>query len=739
MEKSISAVRALACMLFAIFVSMGLAGTASAAGTVSVSGADYYVSGANVEDRGAVDVLQVRDSGDGGSMVFVSVKLNGKQIAKNIPSKANGHATGVITLDFGSLDEADLDGRLEITACDSRAKDARVLYTGKVYAVHAQLDDKGKTEVLLGTRTLSGDENRRFSVPDTLYKNGKTYKPADKGVLADGYVSGSGSIDVAYASYDEGATADARITYVDAQTGELVNTKVIAGLEHGDLVTQTIPALVLDSKGNRYRTLNYGSTTVTLENPGALTCTVPCTKVSDAQTGVDAPAFSTKVNMTDEDGNVIATDTVTVKGSYVYTPPSKIYRTRTVDAQAKRNAVVTYELDGPASIELNSINPDGTTAEPVKTVQVRYMEIPLEQPSVEVTFNLHDGTKRLGEKGRVIKAVTKTVDARTPLAVPPKTVQVDGDTYTIVGKPSEYAYRLGAGIAPSVDVYYVPEGYRAEVPYEVALRYINYADGKVITTESYTSSPNATAAVSLKTPESFSLGGKDWVRLPGQEDIKHSYYSGIDAYAVYYRDKSEDLNDEAAVTRIRTVYTDAASQTSTTGATSATGARTANTSSSASSASAAAAAPSASSPNASSQSAASAGSQPAASSGSADQGSAASSDAASASSSASAPSSAASPDVRLDQGRTYNTTEGQDGSANLADESGASPDEERIDDLENALSSGDETQQAPEEGPNAGLIAAIVAVLAALGAGAAIIVRRRKGARDEYGEQDDWA
>ena len=544
-----TAFRALVVFATAIAATFALTGSAFAA---TVHGADYQGSGATVES-GQINVLNV--DGSAGETVFLSVLVGNTAIAKNLPytvgenAKAGDESSwaGVATLDIDGLNLEGLAGTdpnttYSVEAYDSRANGTQ-LYKGTLYGVYADLPD-GTTK-LIGTRTVNASEAgaRAFNAPDTVFVNGHTYRQA-------GAPTGEGALHFPYAEYDEATTVDGSIKYVDSK-GAVVSSSKVPGLAYGEERTVDIPAVVVSDKGDVYRTVFFKDS-VTVKNPGSTSYTVYCTQMAEADKAL-AGYYVATIQMVDENGRVIATDSVNVTGNFVYTAPASIYKT---EEQADgRPAVVTYKINGSQTLYFSAAADDITGR--TRTVQVKYSTEPLEQASTRVSFNRFDGSKRANEKGRSLGTETAVVDEANATALPAETIEANGTTYHIVGSPSDYAYSFRSGAMPSVNVYYLPEGYHASESYEVTVNYVNYVTGDTVESHTYTSEPNTTSALEIETPETFSANGVDYVRLPGQEGvIEHNYYSHIPSYTVYYRDVNDVLTSGTVINTIRVDYVD---------------------------------------------------------------------------------------------------------------------------------------------------------------------------------------
>ena len=542
--------RALAMTCAAAIASFALAGTAFAA---TVHGADFHGTGSALE-AGEVDVLNV--DGSAGEIVFLTVKAGDTTIAKNLPYTIGADATegdgatwhGVATLDIANLDLDALDGTYSIEAYANRAG-TELLYSGALYGVYADLPDG--TVKLVGTRTADAAEmgTRDFGPAETLYAGGRTYRLA-------GEAAGEGALHYAYEEYDEATTVDGVIKYTDASGAVIASTK-IPGLGYEEQRTVDIPSVITADNGDVYRTV-YFKDSVTAENPGQTSFNIYCAKMSDADQAISGFYVATiQMVYKDEDGNetVIATDSVDVTGEFIYTAPETIYKTETVDAQTGETAVVTYDIDGSPTIYLSAAK-DGVLNR-ARTVKVYYTAQPLDAAEVTVTFNLLDGSKRVNEKGRLLGTQQLVANDETPVVMPESEVTVGEDTFYLVGDPSDYAFTLHTGMAPVIDVYYVPDGYEAPGAYDVTVNYVNFLTNETIESHSYTSDPDQNARISIETPATFSADGVDYVRLDGQEgDIQHSYYSGIASYTVYYRDVNDTLTSGTVINTIRVVYAD---------------------------------------------------------------------------------------------------------------------------------------------------------------------------------------
>ena len=710
MEVTRAVTRFAAIVCIALIAMFACVGTAFAA---TVHGADCNGAGAALES-GEIDVLNV--DGSAGETVFLAVKQGSQTLAKNLPYTIGENAesgdkvtwTGVATIDIANLNLDALDGSYEIEAYATRAG-GKLLYQGGLYGVYADLPDGASK--LIGTRVVDATEmaGREFNPPETLYTGGRTYR------LAGSQDADSGALHYIYEEYDEATTVDGVIRYTDAN-GDVVASTKIPGLAYGEERAVEIPSIVKADDGGLYRTVFFKKS-VTASNPGQTSFSVYCAQMSEADQALSGFYVAT-IQMVDEQGGVIASDSVNVTGEFVYTAPSVIYKTVTDSATAE-SRVVTYNISQSATIRLSAAN-DGVLNR-ARTIQVSYSTQEADAAETTVTFNLIDGSKDpVDEKeARDLGQQQVVVTSDSPTAMPQAEIEVGGTTYYLAGDPEDYAYTRGSGEVPSINVYYTPEGYSTDETRDVTVNYVNFSTDEVIESHTYTSDAGDNSRIIIDTPETFSAGDVDYVRLAGQEDaIQHSYYSGIASYTVYYRDKNDTLSSGTVINRIRVVYEGG----STSGGGSSTSTTT-ETSGGTAAESAASASSTAAAENASGADDATAGAG-GADAGTTDAGAAAAAGA------------DAAQNLQLNDARTYNVMDGEDGNATLTNESGVDSNTERIADSETPLASGFDagaTSSAASSFLQIGQMLVplgIGAVVAAIGIAALVVIRRRN--RDEY-------
>ena len=537
MKARRAAVHLAAIMILACALTTVLAPSAFAA---TVTGADCYEVG------DTINILQA--DGEAGETVFVTVAKNGRPLVKDLAEtlgeggEASDGTAFFITLGTSGINMDALDGTYTVTVFATRDDSKAPIYEGALYGVYADLPDG--TSKLIGTRTASAAEmDRAFQAPEMLYIDGVSLK-------LDPEAEGSDALHFVYKPYDEAKTVDGVIKYTD-MSGAVVATMAIPGIEYGESREVDIPSAVTDDGNNVYRTVT-SMNKVIASNPGQTSFTVQCVKMLDAAQAA-ANYYVATIQLADEDGNIIAVDSVNVTGEFLYTAPTVVYKTVT-DA-AGQSRVVTYRVKHSPLVRLSAAT-DGISGRE-RTITVTYEAEDPGAAQKPVTFNLIDGSKHIGEEGRLIDTVAETVDATNTTAQPPEQIEANGTTYYIVGAPSDYAYTFGSGELPVVDVYYTPEGYSAPGVKTVTVNYVDFLSNKVVGSQTVESSPDDLGAISIETPESFTADGVEYVKLAGQEKaISHSYYSGFTTYTVYYRNVNDKLTSGNIITTIRVVYTD---------------------------------------------------------------------------------------------------------------------------------------------------------------------------------------
>ncbi|MBQ3301347.1 MAG: hypothetical protein IJH04_04285 [Eggerthellaceae bacterium] len=572
MSTKMKVSRVVASAALAVAMMLSCAGLAFA-DTVKVWGIqDLFSESELAQDEVKVSVVDF--SGEPGTVVFLTVRDGGKTVAQFLPHRLgetlvdpNASSSVVdafeLSVPTNALDEKLADGAYTVEVMDSRAG-TNVLFSGSIHGAWARLEGVDDAR-LLGAYASAGSETFAFTAPDVLYVGDKAYSL--KGKTPE---STNGSLYFDYEAIDENTAIDCFVKYVDEE-GNLIDSVVESKVPYGSSRTVDIPA-VIEANGMMYRTLGF-SDSVTLANPGSTIAVVSCAVLSEA----DAPSYMAIIRMVDGDGNVVASDSVNVTGPFAYTVPSVIYKNMNIDGTMR---AVGYDLAAgqEAVLNLDPNKDQSLVTNGTRTIEVPYVRQALDPIQVNVVFNLVNGQVRArdGEAGRNLGTKNVTVDETNPRAIPDEQITVDGATYNLAGSVDLYAYEFGSGAAPSVNVYYVPEGYVAPGPYDVTVNYVDIATNQVVKSESVQSLPDAVEDLAIEGPEQFTQQGVTYVRLAGQEEpILHNYYAGAAdgefTYTIYYRDANNELASDVVITRTRVVYVDVPVTTTTTTGTAGTG------------------------------------------------------------------------------------------------------------------------------------------------------------------------
>ena len=525
--------------------------TPALAETLKVSGADHlYVDGT---ESPSVDILTV--TGQKGEIVYINMKKGEEVLASHLPftlddesakADANGDMVGVVSVSFAA-DKFSHDETYAIEVFSDR-QEANKLYEGTVSTIFAQYEDANKAEPLV-VRTLASDESRPFATPETRTFNGATYRLKS----AEPQMIGDRTCYVYAPAADTAETVEAHITYYDeANATTPLKTDTIT-LAKGQSQQVEVPAVITDESGALYRTLQLAGS-VTVAYPGVSEYSIMCKKLN-ADWGKVGSFYTATINYTDTTGAKLGVvDSVIVNKRYAYTAPDKIFvnddgMVKQYQIQSKDQAVLHLEpgdAEGTKSYDI--------VYEPVSDDAERTWTVVLDNGSVSPT-DAKRVIKRIDYKGKPGETATHATEQK---------ITVDGVDY-VPAASAQQSYQHQFGVADmdvEQHIYYVPDGYVAPEAYEVTVRYVNIATNETIDSQTYTASPSMRSDLEIVTPESFSAEGIEWIRLRGQEmAIRHSFYSPIREYVVYYRDVNDDLHEATVIRNVRVVYVDAEGNT----------------------------------------------------------------------------------------------------------------------------------------------------------------------------------
>ena len=532
--------KGLSAALLAAMCAFGVAvQPAEALTSGDITGVDYYY-GTGDESK-TIDVLAV--SGSEGDTVFVEMLENDKVIAS--------HLAFTLGADTSQEQGADYVGAVSVTIDDydpAKTYTIRVyadreqtekLYEGNVSAVYAQLD--GNQRRILALRTI-GSESRAFNAPASVSFGNATYKLANSKPVSDKPLTYS------YSLASDAESIDGSITYVDDQ-GNVLLTQPIEGIAKGTTRKVSIPSVITVGEGadaSYWRTVCFGGA-VEAGYPGTSDFTIRC-KSLGGTAGNAGGFYNAVIRYVDGQGNVLLTDSVSVTGTYRYTPPSQL-------SKKTGSLYDVYSLaEGQGSLVLSPAD-EGVT-DGTATYDIAY-EKPGDGAPVRWTVVLENGSVEPKAAGRKINTeVIEVQPGSTAKYTPKPSIEVGGETLVPVTTTlPEYSYEYGSGAEPITTIYYVPEGWQPKDPYDITVRYVNIATNEVLQERTLTSRFQDRDFLEISSPEGFTQNGIEYVRLAGQEEsLWHDYYSSTRVYTIYYRDINDDLSANITISRTRVVY-----------------------------------------------------------------------------------------------------------------------------------------------------------------------------------------
>ena len=532
-RKGLSAALLTAAFALGVFTQPAAALTSG-----DITGVDnYYGTG---EVGKTIDVLAV--TGNEGDTVFVEMLEDGKVIASHLAftlgadaaQAEGGSYVGAVSVTIDNYDPA----KSYTIRVYADREQTQPLYEGTVSAVYAQLD--GGQRRILALRTI-GSESRAFNAPASVSFGNATYR------LSGAQPVSEAPLTYAYTLASEAESIDGSITYVDDE-GNVLLTTPIEGIAKGTTRKVPVPSVITVGEGadaSYWRTVCFGGA-VEAGYPGTSDFTISC-KSLGGPAGNAGGFYNATIRYVDGQGNVLLTDSVSVTGTYRYTPPTQL-------SKRSGKAYETYGLaagQGPLVLS-PSDEVEGGSA----TYDVVYDRAADGAPA-RWTVVLENGSVDPKAAGRRIGTeVIEVKPGETARYVPKASIEAGGETLVPVTTTlPEYSYEYGSGAEPVLTVYYVPEGWQPKDPYDITVRYVNIATGEVLQERTLTSRFQDRDFLEIASPEGFTQGGVEYVRLAGQEEsLWHDYYSSTRAYTIYYRDVNDDLSAHITISRTRVVY-----------------------------------------------------------------------------------------------------------------------------------------------------------------------------------------
>lgn len=467
-----------------------------------------------------------------------------------------------------------------------------LVYQGTIWPIYAKLVNSDQSEdwKLLGIRTI--DDNwdsyaETVGAGTTYYKNitGETpiaYESAKLTAAGEPVADrerGQGRFVVTYRQVAADAISGA-VKYVDEQ-GNIVETEVVENIGEGKTVAvkKSFFTTSTDQAGeverHYYRVIQRLNGSEILLTPEQSTKQIRVMEVKSTEGG----AYPVTVRYVDENGNLLWSDSVDVKGKgYQYTLPNTFsmsalkYADDSVSTDRTKDnwGVNFYTLDS-WTIETNAASAneaiDALSIETVKDNPVVGLEAGSYPNGRTVTakYLSQDATKEVALTIVEVNGATGDVINRVQYKVTPET----SATYTPAPKdglvpwsgnmdPITYAWEdLEKGTDVLQYVYYVPEDYLPGDTYDITVQYMNIANSEILRSETITIDPETNDFVEILGKESFSQGGETYVRLAGQETaIRHAYFSPARTYTIYYRNVNDELSANITIRRTQIVDTD---------------------------------------------------------------------------------------------------------------------------------------------------------------------------------------
>lgn len=467
-----------------------------------------------------------------------------------------------------------------------------LLYEGAICPVYAKLvgTDGSEEWKVMGIRTV-GDQDQ---YADTIGAGSVYYKNiADANPLAfqcdTTNAAGEPTVTraendnkyvVSYRQVEAGAISGA-LKYVDTD-GNIIDTEVVENIGSGKEVAikksffkSTENSETGATETRYYRVIQRLAGTVVTLTPEQATKQVRVMEVKNT----DAGAYQVTIKYVDENGNLLWSDAVDVKGKgYQYTLPNSFSMSSVAAAdnavttdREKDSWGVSYYTLASWSIATNPSNDnkaiDASSSTPTEgdpVVSFDAGEYPAGR-TVTAVYQSQATTKEVnltiveinGETGATIDKVQYTV---TPEQSATYTPARKGDMVPWSGNmdPITYAWEdLEKGSDVLQYVYYVPEDYVPAEAYDITVQYMNIANSQILRSDTIKIDPESNDYVSILGEETFAVGDDTYVRLAGQETaIRHAPFSPARTYTIYYRDANDQLSSNITIRRTQIVETE---------------------------------------------------------------------------------------------------------------------------------------------------------------------------------------
>ena len=534
------------CVALAFLVGAVLSVSPALAEELNVSGMDSFFDGEKKEEVGILSV-----TGQEGKTVYINMERAGSKptpIASHLAftltdedgkRDANGDVVGVVSVEFGP-NALDYEETYTIEVFSDR-EEKNQIYAGNISTLFAKYGNNDPQALVI--RILANGEERPLETPKTRTEGGVAYQlSSNEPKTIDGK-----TVYVYEESKDVADSTDAHISYYALGSSDAIKVDSFK-LAKDESKQVEIPSIVSDDNGNLYRTLQLANST-TLSYPGVTEQSVMCKQLSSEWGSVGSFYDATIKYVNTEGKSLGVVDTVIVNKSYTYTAPTYLY--------VNENGTVHEYKIKDASKAVLKLEPG--QAQGKAEYEIVYDVVP-DDAERTWTVVIENGSVAPTDKGRVIDRITyKGKPGEKATHNTQQKIKVDGVDYVPTNtaeKVYEHTFAV-ADMGVEQTIYYVPDGYVAPEAYDVTVKYVNIATNDVIDTQTYTATPTMRQDLEITSPETFTQGGIEWIRLNGQEKaIRHSYYSSAREYVVYYRDVNDDLHANTVIRTVRVVYVD---------------------------------------------------------------------------------------------------------------------------------------------------------------------------------------
>lgn len=392
------------------------------------------------------------------------------------------------------------------------------------------------TETEEANGTIISGETATYTAPTQLEVEGKIYQLHGSDTYRIEY--GVSRYVFTYEEYDPDAKT-ATVTLVDEKGNVLDTMTGIVGFYDGDVVFSLPDTLEVNNR--TYTKLDLvNQITVNYDSP-----TLNYTVVYRADDEVNTDPYSVRIQYVDSNtGSVLGEDFLTVTADDISTDATLQFAVP-AELQITDNGAVSYYrlADGEETVIDHAASDYQTSI-----YQVSYTLID-EETAYTWSIRLIDTAT-----GNILQTIDQTVEPGTSVTFEPETqITVDDVDYVLdpgMSNRYEHAYSDASRI---LYVYYNEEGSPALQDYDLTIRYRSVTTDEVIYETTQTATVSGASVIDA--PETYSVDDVEYVKLQGQDNISHEFYSPQRTYTIYYRDANDIQNADTVVTQEEIVTT----------------------------------------------------------------------------------------------------------------------------------------------------------------------------------------